>query len=131
MTFLAGQTTAAVSIPITNDNIAELTEDFSAVVTIPPAAASQGVTTGPADTATIDILDNDQVEVVFNPTEYNVSEDAGVVTLILNANRPASFQYTVEVLTQDGTATGNLENYILYSCIPTLLSQFTVLLKIN
>ena len=47
------------------------------------------------------------MEVVFNPTQYSVNEDAGVVTLTLNADKPASFEYTVEVETQDGTATGN------------------------
>ena len=86
---------------------AEPTEDFSAVLTIPPTAASQGITKGAADTATIDIVDDDTVEVVFNPTQYTVNEDAGVVTLTLNADKPASFEYTVEVETQDGTATGN------------------------
>ena len=105
-TFLAGQTTASVSIPITDDTTAELTEDFSAVLTIPAAAASQGITKGAADTATINILDDDPVEVVFNPTQYTVNEGDGVVTLTLNANNSASFAYTVEVVTQDGTATG-------------------------
>ena len=105
-TFLAGLTTASVSIPITNDMTAEHTEDFSAVLTIPATAASQGITKGAADTATIDIVDDDTVKVVFNPTQYTVNESDGVVTLTLNANKPASFEYTVEVETQDGTATG-------------------------
>ena len=109
MTFLAGETTASVSIPITDDTIAELTEDFSAVLTVPTTATSQDITKGAADTATIDIVDNDPVEVVFNPTQYSVNEGDGTVTLTLNADRPASFEYTVEVGTQDGTATGNLE----------------------
>ena len=63
-TFLAGQTTATVAIPITNDTIAELTEDFSAVLTIPAAATSLGVTRGAPDTASIDILDNKAVGVL-------------------------------------------------------------------
>ena len=106
-TFLVGQTTASVSIPITDDTTAEPTEDFSAVLSIPATAASQGITKGAADTATIDILDDDTVEVVFNPSRYNVNEGDRVVTLTLNADKPASFEYTVEVETQDGTATGN------------------------
>ena len=105
-TFLAGQTTASVSIPVTDDTTAELTEDFSAVLTIPATAASQGITKGAADTATIDITDNDTMEVVFNPTQYTVNEGDRVVTVTLNADKPASFEYTVEVVTQDGTATG-------------------------
>ena len=105
-TFLAGQTTASVSIPIINNTTAEPTEDFSAVLTIPATAASQNITKGAADTATISITDDDTVEVVFNPTQYSVNEGDGVVTLTLNADKPASFEYTVEVETQDGTATG-------------------------
>ena len=105
-TFLAGQTTASVSISITNDTTAELTEDFSAVLTIPTTTTSQGITKGAADTATIDITDDDTVEVIFNPTQYTVNEGDGVVTLTLNADKPASFEYTVEVVTQDNTATG-------------------------
>ena len=106
MTFLAGETTTSVSIPITNDTTAELTEDFSAVLTIPVMAASQGITKGAAGIATIDITDVDTVEVVFNSTQYTVNEGDGVVTLTLNADKAASFEYTVEVETQDGTATG-------------------------
>ena len=107
MTFLPGKTTASVSIPITDDTTAEVIENFSAVLTIPATATS--ITKGAADTATIDITDDDPVEVVFNPTQYSVNEGDGVVTLTLNADKPASFEYTVEVLTQNGTATGNLE----------------------
>ena len=95
-----------MSIPITDDTTAELTEDFSAFLTIPPTATSQGITKGAADTATIDITDDDTVEVVFNPTQYTVNEGDDAVTLTLNANKPASFEYTLEVVTQDGTATG-------------------------
>ena len=109
VTFLAGETTASVSIPITDDTTAEVTEDFSAVLTIPATAASQGITKGAADTATIDIVDDDSVEVVFNPTQYSVNEGDGVVTLTLNADKLASFEYTVEVVTQNGTATGIVE----------------------
>ena len=105
-TFLAGQTTASVSIPITNDTTAEPTEDFSAVLIIPATAASQGITKGAANTATVDITDDDTVEVVFNPTQYTVNEGDEMVTLTLNADKAASFEYTVEVVTQDDTATG-------------------------
>ena len=122
-TFLAGQTTASVSILITNDTTAELTETFSAVLSIPATASSQGITKGAADTATIEILDDDTVEVVFNPTQYPVNESDGVVTLTLNADKPASFEYTVEVETQDGTATGNLECYINFTHSSPMLSM--------
>ena len=98
-----------MSIPITDDTTAEVTEDFSVTLTIPAAAASQGITKGTADTVTIAITDDDSVEVVFNPTQYSVNEGDGTVKITLNADKPASFEYTVEVETQDGTATGNME----------------------
>ena len=114
-TFEVGETTASVSIPIIEDTIAELTENFFAVLTIPAAASSQGITKGAANTATISILDNDPLAVVFNPTQYNVNEGDGVVTLTLNADKAASFPYTVEVLTQDGTTTGNFQLLMLFN----------------
>ncbi len=106
-TFLAGETTTSVSISITDDTTAELIEDFSAVLTIPGTATSQGITKGAADTANISIVDDDAVEVDFNPSRYSVNEGDGVVKLTLNADKPASFEYTVQVETQDSTATGN------------------------
>ena len=95
-------------IPVTEDTTAELTEDFSAVLTIPATAASQGITKGAADTATIDITDDDTVEVFFNPKQYTLNEGDGVVTLTLNVDKPASFEYTVKVVTQDSTANGKM-----------------------
>ena len=108
MTFPAGSTTATVDIPIVNDNVVEGTEDFTATI----STANTGfpsISAGDDDTATISIVDNDDLEVNFNPTQYSVNEGDGSVTLTLVANATASFDYTVEVLTQDGTATGNFE----------------------
>ena len=123
-TFQVGETTANVSIPIIKDTIAEMTENFSAVLTIPAAAASQGITKGAADTATINILDNDLVEVVFNPTQYKVNEGDSMVTLILNAHKAASFPYTVEVLTQNDTATGNVKILLYLNTLCFVLQCF-------
>ena len=105
-TFSAGQTTATVTIPITDDDIAELNETFYAVLTIPTNVSSLGVSKGTADTATITIIDSDSVKVNFSPTQYTVNEGNGSVILNLIADKAASSAYTVEVLTQDGTATG-------------------------
>ena len=106
VTFLAGETTATVTIPINDDGIAEGTEDFSAILSIPVAAASLGVTKGAGDTASIDLSDNDPVNVVFNPVQYTVNEGDGTVTLTLTADRVAECNYTLEITTQDGSARG-------------------------
>ena len=106
VTFYAGQTTATVTIPINDDDIYELNETFYTVLTVPTNVYSLGVSRGAADIATITIIDNDSVKVNFSPNQYTVNEDDGSVTLNLIADRAASSAYTVEVLTQDGTATG-------------------------
>ena len=100
---------ANVTIPINDDDIAEGTENITAILTMPAASSAQGVSKGTANTASIDIVDNDAVEVNFNPTQYSVNEGDGNVTLTLFADKAASFAFTVEVLTQDGTATGKSE----------------------
>ena len=48
------------------------------------------------------------IQVTFSPTDYSVSEDAGNVVLTLVANQPATFDYTVQVDTVDGSAVGQL-----------------------
>ena len=63
---------------------------------------------GARDNATVYIDDDDSVEVVFDPISYNVSESDGEVTLTLRANSTASFDYTVQVDTSDGSAIGEI-----------------------
>ena len=108
--FSAGQTMANVTIAITDDDVSELTENLTAVLTIPAAAFSMGVSRGAAGTSIVAIIDNDSVKVNFSPTQYTVKEGDGSVTLTLITDKVASFDYTVEVLTQDGTATGKSLN---------------------
>ena len=48
------------------------------------------------------------IQVTFSPTDYSVSEDAGNVVLSLVANQSATFDYTVQVDTVDGSAVGQL-----------------------
>ena len=58
VTFTAGQTTAAINVPINDDNILENTEDFT--VTIMRGALPTGVTRGDPGSATVNIMDNDR-----------------------------------------------------------------------
>ena len=106
VTFRAGETTATVQVPILEDDDLEGLESFVANLSVPDSAGSRGVRAGPRDSATVNIEDNDRVVVVFDPISYNVSEGDGEVTLTLRANSTASFDYTVQVDTSDGSATG-------------------------
>ncbi len=108
MTIPAGQTQVSQQVHILQDDTAEGSEQFQSQLTIPSASADLGVTVDDNDTAVITILDDDGVLVEFSPTRYTVSEGDGVVTLNLTADSVADCNYTVEVRTQDGTATGQM-----------------------
>ena len=108
MTIPAGQTNVSQQVPIVQDDKAEGGEQFQAQLTIPSASADLGISVGDDDTAVITILDDDDVLVEFSPTRYTVSEGDGNVTLTLTADSVADCNYTVEVRTQDGTATGQM-----------------------
>ena len=117
-TFDSGESSAIVLIPIRDDSVLERLESFFAGLSIPGPAASLGVKVGARDNATVYIDDNDSVEVVFDPISYNVSESDGKVTLTLRANSTASFDYTVQVDTSDGSATGEICAWFYYTFIP-------------
>ena len=57
VTFPAGQTTATFNIPITDDMILEINEDF--MFTINQTSLPTVVTRGTLDEATVTIVDND------------------------------------------------------------------------
>ena len=123
-TFRAGETTATVQVPILEDDDLEGPESFIANLSIPDLAGSLGVRAGPRDSATVTIEDNDEVVVVFDPIAYNVSEGDGEVTLTLRARNTASFDYTVQVDTSDGSAIGGI--LILYTLQQNMLSMYCI-----
>ena len=110
--FLAGETTATVSIPLVDDEeFGEGIENFFATLSIPITAELFGVQEGTDIKATVNIEDDDvepqdDIEVNFAPTTYNVEETSGFATLNLAASAPADFNYTVLVNTADGSAVG-------------------------
>ena len=108
VTIPASQTQVFQQVPILQDDDAEGSEQFQAKLTIPSVSGDLGVTVDADDTAVITILDDDDVLVEFSPTRYTVSEGDGVVTLTLTADSVADCNYTVEVRTRDGTATGQI-----------------------
>ena len=110
VTIPAGQTQVSQLIPIIENAEAEGTESFQAQLILPSATAYLGITLGDDDTATVTIIDNDDVIVSFSRTEYTVTEGDEEVLLILTANRNASFDYTVSVYTVNGTAIGEYTN---------------------
>ena len=130
VTIPAGQTQVFQQVPILQDNEAEGIEKFQAQLTIPSASADLGVTVGDSGTAVVDILDDDGVVVQFNPNHYPVDEGDGTVTLTLFADSVADCNYTVNVLTQDGTAKGQVFTQTLDNEV-SLLGVYTSLILIS
>ena len=78
--FQPGDTSAELRIPILDDSLGvEGTEDFFAALIIPASSVYLGVSAGSVDSATVSILDDDNVTVQFSMSEYEVSEGAGEV----------------------------------------------------
>ena len=82
--FQPQDTSAELKIPILNESLGvEGTQDFFAALSIPASSVSLGVSAGSVDSATVSILDDDNMTVQFSMSEYEVSEDAGEVTLYI------------------------------------------------
>ena len=100
LTFTTDVTELPVSVAILEDTIAEGEENF--VVSLSGDRVSSG-----SSVATVTILDNDAVEIVFDPTDYRVSEEAGSVTLtvsVLSGTIEDGVNVEVTVTTGDGSA---------------------------
>ena len=104
ITFTAGETWRDVIVTIVDDSVGEGSESFTVTLANPSSGLILG--TGSA-VATIEIS-ADEVTVEFSPTSYTVSEGDTAVTLtvVLTGDIPTS-DVTVEVMTMDGSATGN------------------------
>ena len=110
MTFPAGSSTAQLTVNITDDDITECTETFTATLSIPPNVSNRGVSRGANNTATVSIIDNDPAEINFVPTEYTVRETDNKVNLTLKSTKVFGFDCSLSVSTSDGTARGTFSN---------------------
>jgi hypothetical protein len=101
VTIPAGQTTATVSVPVLNDNIAEGTE--TVILTMTAATNNSSITASTAS-ATVNITDNDtSVATIIAGTPGNENGPANgtfIVTLSNPSSQPTTITYTL-----GGTAT--------------------------
>ena len=105
--FAPGETTATVFIPINDDEVfGECTENFVAFINATESSVAKRVQIGEDDEATVNIRDNDEIFIDFDPVTYNVSEGDRYANLTVKASAPSSKPYTVMVDTQDGSAFG-------------------------
>ena len=100
LTILAGQPSGTISVPITDDVVAEGDEDFTVTLSTPT-----GATLGTPATATVTITDDEGTpELSFSAATSSVGEGAGSVDLTVSMSVVASSDVTVDYATADGTA---------------------------
>ena len=93
-------------IPIIDDKVfGEGTENFVAFINATESSVAKRVQIG-EDKAMVNIRDNEEIFIDFDPVTYNVSESDGFAILTVKASAPSSKSYTVMVDTEDGSAFG-------------------------
>ncbi len=92
-----------VTVAITNDNIVEATETFTAMLSA--GTPSGGRSTDFADTGTGTISDDDVA--TFTIDDVSVNEAAGTATFTVSLDLPLDVDVTIDVDYADGTATGS------------------------
>ncbi|TRU88111.1 MAG: hypothetical protein EWV76_09640 [Microcystis novacekii Mn_MB_F_20050700_S1] len=104
VTFVNGQTSKTVTIPITDDSIYEPTETVNLTISNPTG----GATLGTQQTATLSIIDNDAIPGViqFSNTTYSVNENGTPVTAVtLTRTNGSDGAVSVRINLTNGTAT--------------------------
>ena len=101
VTIPAGAPSKTINIPITNDHVAESTEQFT--VSLTPTA---GVAIGNPGTATVTIIDKDgpPPTIEFAAATYGVHENEGFILVTVKRNGRQSNAVTAHYATSDGTA---------------------------
>ena len=100
VTFAAGESSKTVSIPITDDSLAEGNETVSLSLTSP----STGATLGTPSSATLTIVDNDRA-FAFSLATYSVGEAGPSATVTINRIGSTVGTDSVHFATANGTAT--------------------------
>ena len=96
-----------MSILIIDDEVfGECTENFVAFINATESSVAKRVQIGEDDEATVNIRDNDEIFIDFDPVTYNVSEGDGFAKVTVKASAPSSTPCMVMVDTEDGSAVG-------------------------
>ncbi|WP_417383300.1 Calx-beta domain-containing protein [Gimesia sp.] len=105
LTFLAGQQTKYVSIPILNDNLVEGNESF--LFNLTNLQANGFDVDFLNEQAQITIQDNDQASI--SVSDISVDEDAGTAFVTVTLNQPVYTEVSVDYSTSEQSALGTLD----------------------
>jgi len=101
LTILSGQISGSITVPITDDAVAEGDEGFAVTLSNPT-----GATLGTPATATVTITDDEGTpELSFSAATSSVGEGAGSVDFTVSMSVASASDVTVDFATADGTAT--------------------------
>lgn len=117
LTFIAGQTTDSINVPINNDTFVEATEAFTVTLSSPSAGSS--ISDG---SATVSIMDNDVTSLSIQ--DISVGEGDGPLVFTISATQAPSGDATVHVQTSGGSATSGAD-FTAVSTTATILSGQT------
>lgn len=99
LTFLPGQTTQTIAVPILDD----LEDEFTETVLVRLTNATNA-TLGLPSTAVLEIIDNDPPTVNFATTEYHAGKGDGSAPIAVMLTKPYAQTVLVDYTTQGGTA---------------------------
>ena len=102
VSFQAGVMEQRVSVQTSTDTISEDTERFTAILSSP-----NGTVLGVSE-ATVNITDNSNVIVEFDPVAYSVSESANLVTFMIRKRTQTTRTVEVTFMTESITAQGSV-----------------------
>lgn len=123
LTFADGEIVKTVTVNTTDDSVYEGDETFN--VTLSSVVGSE---LGNQSTSTVTIVEDDEVPLAgviqFSGASYSVDENAGSVLLTITRTNGSSGDVSVELTTQDGTASSN-EKYQTFIDVLTFLDGET------
>jgi Tfp pilus tip-associated adhesin PilY1 len=109
VTISAGDTTATITVPVTDDGIVEATETVVVTLIGITSGDFQISIDGANDDASLNISDNETATFTIN--DQTVNEDAGTMTFTVSLDNALDIAVTVDVSYADVTATGGGTDY--------------------
>ncbi len=97
-----GAVSQTINVPITDDTLDEVTENFTVTLSVPQG--NNNTTIGTNTTETVNITDNDETGIGFDLTSYQVDESAGTISVNVVRTGDVSQSIRVNYRTIDGTA---------------------------
>jgi len=118
LTFLPGETTMTVEVPINGDLVVEPNETFFLNLTSATLASGDNLTV--LDGQGLGTILNDDIVITVTPGAVPVAENAGQYPFTVSLSQPNAFEVKVNVSTVNGTATSGLDYTALSNVTVTI-----------